>query len=149
MVKSIIYISRVDNSFFEEAIQLMLLQARIFNRRNGVTGCLLHHQGFFVQLMEGEEYEIDTLYERIRSDARHTEVTTLWEGQCRDHLYSAWSMAYHDSLEQEEEVRYNKRLLEAFYDLAIETPENKKVMQAFRRITDDLVSNRAEALFVA
>lgn len=149
MVKSIIYVSRVENSFFEEAIQLMLLQARIFNRRHGITGCLIYHQGYFVQLMEGEEDILDFLYAKISSDKRHFEVTTLWEGYAQDHLYQAWSMAYHDCLEESEELRYNQRLLEAYYDLAVETRENKKVMAAFRSITDDLVSNRAEQLFIA
>ncbi len=149
MVKSIIYISRAGDSIFEEAIQLMLLQARIFNRRNGITGCLLYHQGYFIQLMEGEKEQLDRLYDRIQEDARHTDVTTLWEGYSEDHLYRAWTMAYHDCLEETEEVRYNERLLEAFYDLAVETPGNKKVMKIFREVTENLIHDQAEKLFAA
>ena len=76
---SIIYRSSAKPYFDKPEIYLMLSNARSFNEENGITGCLLYHQNQFVQLLEGEQNNITSLYQKILDDGRHEQIETLDE----------------------------------------------------------------------
>ena len=63
------------------------------NRRHSLTGCLLHPDGHFVQVIEGKKQKVDELMARLASDPRHTEVSILgiWSSPAR--LFTGWAMA--------------------------------------------------------
>lgn len=50
------------------------------NRRDGIVGCVAQPDGHFVQVIEGKELQILTLFEKIKSDPRHDNVVEL--GRC-------------------------------------------------------------------
>jgi len=72
----------------------LLRQARDFNAENGITGVLLHCDGDFLQVMEGEEQVIHGLYAKICVDARHQSVVKLADKEIRERSFSDWSMAF-------------------------------------------------------
>ena len=72
----------------------LLRQARNFNVENGITGVLLHCDGDFLQVMEGEEQAIHGLYAKIRVDTRHQSVIKLADKEIRERSFSTWSMAF-------------------------------------------------------
>ena len=47
------------------------------NSKKNITGCLLYHDNVFLQLLEGENENIDNLYESIQKDKRHSTVTLI------------------------------------------------------------------------
>lgn len=67
--------------------------ARANNRRAGVTGALLITDHYFVQALEGEQEQVRTLFERIRADGRHAEVTVIAEDDGVPHVFHRWTMA--------------------------------------------------------
>lgn len=67
--------------------------ARSNNKRVGVTGALLITDRWFVQALEGDESVVQSLYERIRGDARHDEVTIVESAPVDERVFSQWAMA--------------------------------------------------------
>lgn len=47
------------------------------NRRDGVSGCLMFHQGHILQALEGGRADLDRLMRRIIADPRHTGLRIL------------------------------------------------------------------------
>jgi hypothetical protein len=72
----------------------LLLDARAFNRDNGVTGLLLHHQGQFMQLLEGEQHQVQSLYRKIAEDARHRNAAIEVNAPSEHRLFPEWHMGY-------------------------------------------------------
>jgi hypothetical protein len=67
--------------------------ARSNNKKAGVTGALLVTDHYFVQALEGDEAQVRALFERIRADERHTEVSVVAESTPGARVFSRWAMA--------------------------------------------------------
>jgi Sensors of blue-light using FAD len=67
--------------------------ARRNNKKAGVTGALLLTGDWFVQVLEGDEPTVRTLYEAIAKDPRHDSVTLLDTVEAGDRVFGRWSMA--------------------------------------------------------
>ena len=88
------YSSRATQDISEEVISGILTTSRERNKAIGVTGCLVFHKFSFIQIIEGEKNHIKSLFEDIRRDKRHSDVTLLWEGKNNGRNFSDWYMAY-------------------------------------------------------
>lgn len=92
----IIYLSECSDEMFKhKEIELpkIIASAKEFNSANGITGILLHKDNFFIQMLEGHEEKVKSLYIKIMQDKRHKNVTTLMQRYSEDRLFSEWSMA--------------------------------------------------------
>lgn len=47
------------------------------NRRDHITGVMLFHGGRVLQAIEGQRSDLDRLFNRLREDSRHTDLTIL------------------------------------------------------------------------
>ena len=50
------------------------------NRRDYLTGVLLHHAGQFLQVVEGARVDVERLKRRLVQDVRHRDMRVLFEG---------------------------------------------------------------------
>jgi hypothetical protein len=96
----LVYVSRArvkpPKEGWTQAIANILVTARIHNESVGITGALLFNGIHFAQVLEGREDEIRPLFQRIRRDDRHFDVTTIEEAAIQKREFSAWAMAYVD-----------------------------------------------------
>ncbi|WP_066966440.1 BLUF domain-containing protein [Rhizorhabdus dicambivorans] len=70
-------------------------QARVRNAVLRVTGALLYSElRRFAQILEGDAHAVHALMDSIRRDARHTRVTTLYDGPLQRRMFGSWSLAY-------------------------------------------------------
>lgn len=90
-MKQLIYRSR-PFGFDNGTLASILMNARRYNRENGITGALICRQDMYLQLIEGPDDAIDTLYERICADDRHTEVTLEASGPVTQRMFPDWAM---------------------------------------------------------
>jgi Sensors of blue-light using FAD len=90
----LIYESMAARSFSEEEVKVLLDDSRRSNLRKGITGILLYRQGQFTQVLEGNEFEVKQLFERISRDPRHTRVVVRLEQWIPARSFPNWSMAY-------------------------------------------------------
>ncbi len=92
---------RSEQSYEMDASDLMklLFDARTFNRENGITGLLLHHGGQFMQLLEGDQHEVQRLYRKIAEDSRHRDVAIEVNALADRRLFPQWQMGYAEAPE--------------------------------------------------
>lgn len=62
------------------------------NRRDGLTGLLIFHDGWFIQVLEGSRVAIERLLRRLREDPRHDELRLLDLTPITARSFGAWSM---------------------------------------------------------
>ncbi|WBO83686.1 BLUF domain-containing protein [Hymenobacter yonginensis] len=94
-MKHIVYMSRAVHPLTDSELQHLLDQSRHDNARNGITGVLFYSHGNIAQLFEGEVAIVDSLFERIASDGRHSHVRKLVDRPIAARSFADWSMAFH------------------------------------------------------
>ena len=94
---------RSDQAYEMEAADMvkLLFDARAFNRDHGITGLLLLHAGKFMQLLEGQQQDVQRLYRRIAEDARHRNVTVEVNAPADQRLFPDWNMGYAEAPEMD------------------------------------------------
>ena len=92
---SVVYVSSASRPFSTEELAALLATSRRNNTRDGITGMLLYRDGNIMQVLEGEEAAVRALFERVRRDPRHHDVTVLLE-EHGPRQFAEWSMAFRD-----------------------------------------------------
>ncbi|MBI4274769.1 MAG: BLUF domain-containing protein [Rhizobiales bacterium] len=59
----------------------------------GVTGGLIYHHTWFIQVLEGEREAVIRKLERISQDPRHTEIAVMDASVVETRRFSSWWMA--------------------------------------------------------
>lgn len=77
MLSTLVYRSRASASLSAEEISQLLNGARLRNKALGITGILIFDGVHFVQLLEGPDSALDSLFDAIRQDRRHQHVVQL------------------------------------------------------------------------
>ena len=90
----LIYVSAASAPFSQAALRGLLTRARTNNRRLGVTGMLLHADGSFVQVLEGEGRVVDSLYDAISRDRRHCRVVRIFRTAVAERSFDQWTMGF-------------------------------------------------------
>ncbi len=90
----IVYYSTATKNFTEQELIELLTIANNYNKPRGITGCLVYANNKFIQLLEGERTEVLDLFERIKRDPRHTNVTVTVEMAVNQKLFPDWGMAF-------------------------------------------------------
>ena len=96
MIQQIVYYSISDSLIDEKTITDILEPSRVNNSKKNITGCLLYHDKVFLQLLEGEQKEVEKLYKTIKKDIRHSNVTLIIEEDINKRMFPGWSMAFHE-----------------------------------------------------
>ncbi len=78
------------------ALTDLLRQARTYNQTHRLTGLLLYAADTqeFVQVLEGPQHEVQSLYAKIARDPRHKHVFVLHEGQEEARMFPDWRMGF-------------------------------------------------------
>lgn len=70
----------------------ILAKSQRNNRRDGVTGLLCHHDGSFLQFLEGEAAAVDGAFQRIRADPRHRGMIEVYRQPVSERAFGTWAM---------------------------------------------------------
>lgn len=90
----IIYLSWATTPFSDEQLHTLLQEARSHNASVGVTGMLVYGNGCFMQVLEGEETTVRALYDYIKHDTRHRDVTAYADKAIEQRVFAEWEMAF-------------------------------------------------------
>lgn len=94
MLHHLIYLSRATQPFSDADLLALLTQARHYNASQDISGLLVYGNGQFLQVLEGEEEAVRTLYEHIRRDPRHRDVATFADKDIEARAFPDWGMAF-------------------------------------------------------
>jgi hypothetical protein len=100
-VKRIIYSSQATIDFSPDELVALLESARQKNTGSGLTGMLLYSSQSFLQMLEGDPSQLESTYERISSDERHTNLRLLMSIDVSARLFPDWTMGF-EHIEDEE-----------------------------------------------
>ena len=93
-LRSIVYTSTAARPMHHADMESLLIQARDFNRENGITGVLVYRDGMFLQCFEGEPAAVVATYERIRASRRHRGISELLNAPMAVRSFADWRMAF-------------------------------------------------------
>ena len=111
----------------------LLNQSRNRNERQNVTGMLLYAGGNFIQVLEGEEKDVEEIYQSILNDDRNRGNILIEKENIKERIFPDWSMGfehltgekkntikgYSEFLEREmkpeEIVKYSNEIIELLY----------------------------------
>jgi hypothetical protein len=89
--RQLLYVSNCRRDLPDTDVAQILDVSRKNNARDGVTGVLLHLDGAFLQVLEGDEDAVAKAVDRIRRDPRHSNITVLLD-RAAPRAFSEWSM---------------------------------------------------------
>lgn len=126
---SIIYRSIAEPSFDENSIEKMLLKAQKKNLKSNITGCLLYHNQKFVQLIEGKEISVLSLYANILEDKRHRDIVMLNSAICKHRIFNNWSMIFNNINSKSDQAEHKRILFDAIFhkSSSVDTPTESKI----------------------
>ena len=93
----LIYSSAAVTPFSQADLNKLLDLACRRNDLFCVTGMLLYHSGSFLQVLEGPESGIDTIYRSITRDKRHINHKLLNRSEVTRREFEGWSMGFADT----------------------------------------------------
>jgi hypothetical protein len=105
---SLVYRSVARPGFDLHQIQEMLSKATSFNHQQEITGCLLLHDGEFIQYLEGNQFRVLTLFDKIKEDKRHEKVELLSYGELDKRAFETWDMAFENFYGENEQICHLK-----------------------------------------
>lgn len=91
-MRQIVYHSVASDDLDEGEIFRIISQASANNSRSDLTGFLIFSGGRFLQLLEGEERELLRVFDKIKQDDRHTDVSTAYEVDISQRSFPDWRM---------------------------------------------------------
>jgi len=138
MLYELIYRSTAKSKLTEQDFKNILTTARNFNESQNITGCLLYHEGQFLQLLEGEFQVLLDLYDRIKKDPRHRDFLLLHMKETQYRVYSNWTMAF-KSLDDTQLKNYSG--VSEFTELVTKEQESSISKELFQAISQDMVSH--------
>jgi hypothetical protein len=85
------YVSRTTQRFNEIDFINFLGEIRFLNKKNNITSVIsFKHSCIFGQLIEGPESTVLSLFEKIKLDSRHAQVTVLNQRYIEERNYSKY-----------------------------------------------------------
>ncbi len=100
-LRRLIYTSQATEPFNKRKLLDLLHESRAYNSIDNITGVLMHKEGFFLQVIEGESEAVQNLFNRIIKDKRHKEIRISQDLKVTTRLFPQWSMGCADFNEPE------------------------------------------------
>ncbi len=89
----LIYYSSASPHLQDSDVDAILDEAVARNGRFGITGLLAYDSFHFMQILEGEDEAVNSLYLGIAADRRHYDVRLILYQQIEERRFDEWSMA--------------------------------------------------------
>lgn len=105
----------------------LLNTARDRNRSLDITGCLMHREDSFFQVIEGRKSVVLALFEMVRKDVRHKRVEVLYQSPVEKREFPDWMMGFVDL------DGIDVSLLPGFSNFMSESTEPRQVLEELTR----------------
>ena len=94
-MKSIVYVSKVKSGLEGYVVPLglpkVVARSRVSNRAQSIRSSLYYKVGRYLQVIEGDDHNVDTLFGKIARDSRHTDVLTILNVTSRNRSFDSSS----------------------------------------------------------
>jgi hypothetical protein len=128
----IIFASTAVQAFSIRELSDLLAGARAHNQAHGISGLLLYHEGVFLEVLEGAEEDVQSLYAKIEVDPRHTHCRLLLRSVIVKREFGEWLMGFVDPQAAAHDLAGYVEYRNGLPALALDTHHAKKVLMRFR-----------------
>ncbi|MEM6512486.1 MAG: BLUF domain-containing protein [Pseudomonadota bacterium] len=94
LLSHLIYVSVATQPMTSEMLDELVSVARRNNEKRRLTGMLLYKEQRFMQVLEGEDSVIGSLFDVIKLDSRHDKIDILRYEHIHYRSFPDWSMAF-------------------------------------------------------
>ncbi|WP_158841867.1 BLUF domain-containing protein [Polaribacter sp. L3A8] len=95
-LRRIAYTSKATVEFTKRDLLDLLHDSRAYNTLDNISGVLIHKEGYFLQILEGEPKDLNDLLARLRKDTRHTEFKIIDDCLVDKRMFLNWAMGCAD-----------------------------------------------------
>ncbi len=127
----LIYVSSATKKMSHAQLLSLLEQSRKRNKRQNVTGMLLHADRNFFQVLEGKKTDVEEIYQSIINDDRNKGNIVITKEKINERTFPDWSMGF-NHLNNEDIIK-----AEGFSDFFYKEPED--FMDVPKNIVMDLL----------
>jgi len=128
---SLIYVSTSIKLLNDDELLDILKVSRENNTSGDITGMLLYKGGNFMQVLEGPEDTVYGIFEKIKNDSRHKDVSIISREKTQTRQFPSWEMAFQnlDNPAVKNESGYSQFLQDEFTaDIYRENPLRAYIM---------------------
>ncbi len=93
MLVRLLYVSQPVGPVTTTVTTQILENSNIYNKRENITGVLCQGSGLYMQALEGERQQVNTLYSRIMASRHHNNIELLSMEEITQRQFDKWSMA--------------------------------------------------------
>jgi len=93
-MKNLVYLSTSRTLLSDEVLLDILASARKNNQKHNITGVLLYSEGTFIQVLEGEDDDVDETFATISKDIRHKNIVVMLNEPTDKRSFPSWSMGF-------------------------------------------------------
>ena len=94
MVYQLIYTSTATPELDDFTLREIAQTSSFNNQVTGISGLLLFHEGSIMQVLEGDEMSVYSLYGKIKRDPRHVDCMILSSRMAERREFPNWFMGY-------------------------------------------------------
>ncbi|MFA6014605.1 MAG: EAL domain-containing protein [Gallionellaceae bacterium] len=92
----LLYISQACGKIDEQHLKQIVEISRKNNQAQGLTGCLLYQDGYYMQLLEGRREDVLGLMEKVKHDPLHHNIQIVAQGNEQRRIFLDWGMGFQD-----------------------------------------------------
>lgn len=116
-----------------------------WNNQHGITGILLCLEDRYFQFLEGAEKDVSEVFEMIKGDSRHEEVTQKVKGYANERVFSEWSMgSWMLSNDELTKLKAVKDLSEYMEDPVNTNLQSKRFVEMMNNILETWIAHEPE-----
>lgn len=118
-----------SKSVIPSDLSIIVKVSRIKNRKRHIVGFISYREGYYFQVIEGDNNDIELLYQTIKKDNRHKNIQVILDTSTHDSIFSNWDMRLVASINKDPTV------LRFFYryrpELTIIPPKKIELIKIF------------------
>ena len=118
----ILYISRMKKENSKEYIKEMLKLFRGKNKENNISGLMLYYEGNIIQYIEGNKKELYSLYNNIKNDVSHNNITKVIDESIIKRNFVNWDMCFKELSHDEfvklslDKLKFDNKRINTFFE---------------------------------
>lgn len=91
---AVAYLSTAVRVPTQQELDRLLEVSQTLNERDGISGALLHHDGTFLQYLEGPRDAVQAVFRRIKASPLHHGVIDLLDEPLESRQFAGWHMGF-------------------------------------------------------
>ncbi|GAA5315118.1 MAG: hypothetical protein AseanaTS_03220 [Candidatus Pelagadaptatus aseana] len=133
----ILYVSTPAPNLTITEVEDIVARSRVKNHDCKVTGFLCGSSRFFIQCIEGEQTDIENLFDMIKHDGRHHNVQVLHQGPCDSRMFSNWDMGVVLYMDRHQKIIDRYTVGQSFNPYTLEPEQCLNLLMDFSKLKND------------